>query len=373
MLSIVAEIKNIWLVKQPKVVALVPAYNEEQIIKRTIDSLMNQTYPFEYVLVIANNCTDKTVDIVHDLQKIYEDKLRLEVMTENKFKKSGALNFGFSLLDNDIDYIFSMDADTIVDTKIIEEGVKQLEREKNVGGICSAYRTFPIDNNATKWQRFIWRMQNIEFALANAWRIENYKSARVLPGVSVIYRMKALKQVQKLKGDVWATDSLVEDYRLTLDIKDLSWEAKSSLKMISWSDVPLKIRGKGGLTDQRQRWYSGTIDELRLRKFKKHSRYELFTIFLLMFNLLARGFLYSAYTILLIRGVSINWITPFLLLPIVAAVTQLYRLIRYADRLDKWQVLFTLTLFLNEVYAFYREMLYAYSIFLSFRRPNRSW
>jgi cellulose synthase/poly-beta-1,6-N-acetylglucosamine synthase-like glycosyltransferase len=315
----------------------VPACNEAETIEKTIHSLMAQTYPFECVRVIANNCTDDTVEIVQMLQAFYESigrpELQLLVMAENKGKKSGALNYGLATVEDDIEFVFGMDGDTIVDERMIEEGIIQFSEEPKTGGICSAYRTLPLGEGVSHWKRFLWRLQNIEFTLANAWRVENYKSARVLPGVSVMFRMEALVDVatlgviidrlqeeettmyprkpftkkwlrcikrrairelqatkQKkvsLRGmmlggkiaKVWATNNLVEDYRLTLDLKDIGWQVKSSLDMISWSDVPLRLRGKGGLWDQRQRWYSGTIDELRLRRLKRHSRYEIFTIF----------------------------------------------------------------------------------------------
>lgn len=369
-------IQNKKTTKRLRVVALVPAHNEEDIISDTIASLMSQTYPFSYVLVIADNCTDKTIEIVKEHQKTYGSrKLRLMETVGNTAKKAGALNQGFeAVLKSRPDYIFGMDADTIVDKKMIEEGVHQFAREPNTAGICSAYRTLPLKDDVNLWERFLWRLQNIEFGLANAWRVENYDSARVLPGVSVIFRTKALKDIYKLhKGTVWATDSLVEDYRLTLELKDLGWDAKSSLSMISWSDVPLKIAGRGGLFDQRQRWYSGTVDELRRRGMKKHSRYELFTITLLAVNLLMRALLLASYGLLLAFGQNIELIVFFLLLPVAASIIQFYRWVKYTDQKDIWQGIMTITLVANELYAVFREFVYMYSIWVSYRRPNRVW
>jgi len=190
-----------------------------------------------------------------------------------------------------------------------------------------------------------------------------------------MFRAKALRKVQKKHkdGTIWATDSLVEDYRLTLELKDLGWGVKSSLEMISWSDVPLRIRGKGGLFDQRQRWYSGTVDELRKRGIKKNSRYEAFTISLLSLNLLMQLLLYATYTLIILSHGGVRWVSPFLILPVAAAALQFHRWIRYADQRDKWQGLMTITLIPNELYAIFREVIYVYSIWLSYRRPNRAW
>ena len=367
-----------------KVVALVPAYNEQNIIERTIDSLMAQTYPFEYVLVIANNCKDDTVTIVQMLQRKrygYE-RLRLVEMKENPDLKAGALNYGFNLVEDDVEFVFCMDSDTIVQEQMIEVGVHKFTQrsEGNTGGVCSAYRALPLKDDATKWERFLWRLQNIEFGLANAWRLEHYKSARVLPGVSVMYRMDALRDVRQLHMEqdpsdatVWATKNRVEDYLLTLELKDLGWKAKSSHDMVSWSDVPLKLNGSGGLFQQRARWYSGTVDVIRPRGTSKHSRYEVFTIGLLILNLLMRFVLISSYGLLLVSGLPVTLVSGFLLLPVAAAAMQLYRLIKYTDQLDRWQIIFTATLVINEAYAAYKEVLYAYSVWLSYARPNRGW
>lgn len=360
---------------KPRVVALLPAHNEQDIIESTIESLMNQSHPLEYVLVIADNCTDDTEKIIRRCQKQYgADRLRLTRTVKNKYKKAGALNHGFRKLRDKPEFIFGMDADTILHKDIIKAGIKQFKRESETGGICSAYRVLPLKQDSTRWERVLWRLQNIEFGLANAWRVENYKSARVLPGVSVMFRTQALNDVRKLhRGTVWATDSLVEDYRLTLELKEVDWGVKSSLEMISWSDVPLKISGKGGLFDQRQRWYSGTVDEIRRKDLRRHTHYEIFTITLLAFNLLMRALLYSTYGLILLSGSAVQWVSFFLLLPLAAVLVQFSRWIKYTDQRDKWQGLMTLFLLPNELYAMFRESIYIYSIWLSYRRPNRAW
>ncbi len=358
-----------------RVVALVPAHNEQASIAKTIDCLMDQTYPLSYALVIADNCSDQTVKIVRKYQKKYGTrKLRLLKTKNNSAKKAGALNQGFMSIKSKPDYIFGMDGDTILDKNIIEAGVKLLQKEPNTAGVCSAYRTLPLPERSSRWQRYLWRLQNIEFGLANAWRVENYNNARVLPGVAVMFRTRALRDVNKLhKGTIWATDSLVEDYRLTLELKDLGWQVKSSLDMISWSDVPLKLNGKGGLFDQRQRWYSGTVDEIRRRGLKEHSRYEAFTITLLSFNLLMRALLYATYVLIIVRGDFNNLVSIFLLLPLAAALVQFYRWLKYCDQRDFWQGLMTITLLPNELYAIFKEFTYAYSTWLSYARPDRAW
>jgi hypothetical protein len=143
--------------------------------------------------------------------------------------------------------------------------------------------------------------------------------------------------------------------------------------MISWSDVPLKIRGKGGLFDQRQRWYSGTVDEIPRPELKRYTYYEIFTISVLGLNLLMRFLLYGTYGLVIATDGLVQLASIFLLVPVAAALVQFYRWARYADQRDKWQGVMTILLIPNEIYAIFRECTYVYAIWLSYRRPNRAW
>ena len=46
--------------RAPRIVALVPAHNEESDIGRTLDGLLSQTRPIDRIVVILDNCTDGT-------------------------------------------------------------------------------------------------------------------------------------------------------------------------------------------------------------------------------------------------------------------------------------------------------------------------
>jgi len=56
--------KRAELAGHPRVVALVPAHNEEASIGLALDSLAAQTRRPDLVIVIADNCTDGTVAVV---------------------------------------------------------------------------------------------------------------------------------------------------------------------------------------------------------------------------------------------------------------------------------------------------------------------
>ena len=50
-------------VKTAKIVVVVPAHNEQESIARTIKALLGQTRQPDRIVVVADNCTDQTVQI----------------------------------------------------------------------------------------------------------------------------------------------------------------------------------------------------------------------------------------------------------------------------------------------------------------------
>lgn len=64
--------KSYKLEKLPKVSVLIPARNEEKKIERCVKSLLNQEYPYFEVIVLNDNSSDRTLEI---LKTIREEKL----------------------------------------------------------------------------------------------------------------------------------------------------------------------------------------------------------------------------------------------------------------------------------------------------------
>ena len=62
---------------KPLISILVPARNEESCIKECIESLCQIEYPHIEIIVLDDNSTDATGQILHDLQSIYPHKLTI--------------------------------------------------------------------------------------------------------------------------------------------------------------------------------------------------------------------------------------------------------------------------------------------------------
>jgi dolichol-phosphate hexosyltransferase len=90
-----------------KITLLVPCYNEEKSIGKVIDSvpkskLKKAGYAIE-ILVIDNNCTDKTAEIAK--------KKGARVVEEKMKGKGNAIKRGFKSISKDTDYVVMVDGD----------------------------------------------------------------------------------------------------------------------------------------------------------------------------------------------------------------------------------------------------------------------
>lgn len=118
-----------------RITILVPAHNEEFSLPVTLGALKQQTRDPDRVIVVADNCTDRTVEIAHEMgYETFES-------VDNVHKKGGALNQALAeiLPDADArDVIMIMDADTRLSPRFLEVGGQRFADDREltaVGGV----------------------------------------------------------------------------------------------------------------------------------------------------------------------------------------------------------------------------------------------
>lgn len=110
--------------KNPEVTILMSAYNEEKYIKKTIDSLLNQTYKNVKFVIINDGSTDNTSNILNEYEKKYPDKIKF-INNKRNVGLTRCLNIGLSFCDGE--YIARADANDHYDPTRLEKQVKFLE------------------------------------------------------------------------------------------------------------------------------------------------------------------------------------------------------------------------------------------------------
>ncbi len=361
----------------PRIVALVPACNEEDQIGHTIESLLEQTHKLEKIVVIANNCVDGTAEIARTYADIHPSITVMEIH-HNRGKKAGALNCALATLDPDQwDFVLQMDADTLLDRHLVMEGILEFQRNPQLGGVCSRCFLKPHGDETPLVGRILWRFQNLEYGFGDSARIQRSGRVNVLAGAVCIYRMDVLLKVahcriqRKSSSIVWREDSLVEDYELTLDTQKLGYDTEVGMRMFSLTDAMLTIPE---LKAQRLRWYGGTAATLRRRKLASEIRKEVAVQSFYMIVILGRLALVLLWMLVLIAvpvtQLGVEW--WWLIMPLITTANYLSR-IRYVRDRDVSQWIIVSTLLPLELYITWDQILTVVSYGKNFIKPSTSW
>ena len=112
----------------PLVSIVVPVYNGEKYLKESIDSIIAQTYPNTEILVMDDNSTDNTSEII----KSYSDKI---IPFKNKINLGQFENVNKGIEKTKGEYICVYHADDIYKPTIVEKEVRFLQNNISVGAV----------------------------------------------------------------------------------------------------------------------------------------------------------------------------------------------------------------------------------------------
>lgn len=297
--------------KFPFVIAIVPAYNEQDHVLRTLKSLRDQTRRPDEIIVLADNCTDGTVALALAAGvSVVETK-------KNRDGKGGALNQLLKkimpILDDD-DCILVMDADTVLNNRFIESTVTTLftKSRKPIAGIGGI---FLADDD--KWN-LVRQLQSNEYVRYQRRLRRRMGRALVLTGTGTVFKVGALRAVQEARRNgrlpdlgksrgVYDTSGLTEDNELTLSIKELGF------RVISPKDCTVKTAMMPNLVSlykQRVRWQRGALENLIAHGFNRHTAPYMLRQFLTYLGVLFMPFYLYTLTVALISQSDINFFYP---------------------------------------------------------------
>jgi glycosyltransferase involved in cell wall biosynthesis len=118
---------------------IVPLYNKEKYIKRTINSILNQTYRNFEIIVVNDGSTDNSLSIV----KSIKDK-RIKIYSRKHEGVSCARNFGIKKATGE--YIAFLDADDKWDKNFLQEILRLQHKYPKFKFFATAYKIMYSDN-----------------------------------------------------------------------------------------------------------------------------------------------------------------------------------------------------------------------------------
>lgn len=239
------------------VTVLIPAHNEETLIGATIASLQQQSHRPERIIVVADNCTDRTIEIA------WASGVDVVESTGNRHKKAGALNQALAVVlpgQGDNDVVMVMDADTTLDDGFLEAAVRRLTDDRALMAVGGLFYGEEGRGVLGQFQR----NEYIRYA-----RDMKRRRGRVfvLTGTASLFRPLALRKIAEsrgttlpgVRGHVYDTAALTEDNELTIAIKSLGGLMISPQECTVVTEV---MPTWNALWAQRLRWQRGALDNL---------------------------------------------------------------------------------------------------------------
>lgn len=235
--------------KKHKFMMIIPAHNEEVVIRNLVESLKALDYPKELydIYVIADNCTDKTAEIARDAGAIV-----LERFDEKRKTKGFALNWFLDkkIKENaDYDAFCVFDADNVVDSNFLNAMNKKLCQGETV---VQGYKD--IKNPTDSWI-------SAGYALFYWTQHKFYHLARYNCGLSPLMNGTGfMVKFDLIKETGWNTKTLTEDIEFSLiniaQGNKLGW----AVDAVVYDEQPTTF---GQSWNQRIRWTVGHIQCLK--------------------------------------------------------------------------------------------------------------
>ena len=170
----------------PSVSIMIPCWNEEITVVKTIESLLALNYPQEklFVVVIDDGSTDNTWSVVQ--QFVNHPQVRL-LQKENEGSKFAALNYGLDNIHTDI--VGCLDADSRVDSEALRHSILPFSNPE----IMCVVPSMVIDQPKTFWQH----MQKPEYELGIYMRnvFSSLNSLYITPGPFSIFRKSVFDKI----------------------------------------------------------------------------------------------------------------------------------------------------------------------------------
>jgi biofilm PGA synthesis N-glycosyltransferase PgaC len=340
--------------KTAKVVVVVPAHNEERSIAHTIQALLQQTRRPDRVVVVADNCTDKTVEVA----RRFGNRVTVIETHGNRDRKVGALTLAWQqYVAYGYDYMLGVDADTVLSSNALEDLERELESSPKVGGVMARY-TFDPDLGQTRWARLLIRLQRMEFA---AWTIDMLHRRRntyVLGGQATLFRVEALNEVVEAERRLgpWDPEAQVEDMELTWALTARNWETKVSGTARAYAGPMITVKS---LWAQRRKWDEGMIRLLLGTKIGATTLYPWRMQLKMALNALTRAmFVVLLATSLAVGAFAWNWI--WVVPPVLAVLLNLKHARKVPGR-TKLDLVLAGTLVAVELYLWLRVLIWAVS------------
>lgn len=147
---------------QPFISIIVPTFNEENVITKRIENLLNLNYPSEKyeVIIVDSNSNDKTVsNAKQTIQNLPISLPSIKIIEEKQRRgKASAINYGKTQAKGD--YILVTDANAIFNQNVLKEIMPHFQ-DPRVGAVGGRYCVANLENQLAASTSFYWDLEYV--------------------------------------------------------------------------------------------------------------------------------------------------------------------------------------------------------------------
>jgi len=228
----------------PRVAVLIPAYNEETVITRTIRSVLNSDYPNLHIIVIDDGSSDRTVEVATLAYKAEIAAGKVQILTKPNGGKAAALNYALEHFSEEI-YV-GIDADTVIAPDAISKLIPHFE-DPTIGAVAGNAKVGNRVNLWTRWQALEYiTSQNFERRALDLFNV-----VTVVPGAIGAWRTAPVRA-----AGGYPINTVAEDADLTMNLLEQRYKVVYEDRALAFTEAPIDAQG---LMRQRFRWSFGTL------------------------------------------------------------------------------------------------------------------
>ena len=253
------------LANYPTVTIIIPCYNEESTLEKTVKSLRLLDYPQDKltIFLVDDGSKDNTWSII----KKYENSANIRIFHKENGGKHTALNLGLEYLESE--FVGCLDADSFVHPQALKRIMKTFESDPNTMAVAPSIISFNQNN-------IIQTVQKVEYEIAVYVKkiLGLVGGIHVTPGPFSIFRRKVFDNLGPYRKA-----HNTEDQEICLRMQENFYKIDGCQDAYVYTNTPDSIMK---LHRQRVRWIYGFIKNLidyrRLLFRKKYGTVALLTL-----------------------------------------------------------------------------------------------
>lgn len=272
----------------PSVTTIVPCWNEEKTVARTVHSLLELDYPKDKfrIMIVDDGSTDKTWEVIQQ----FKNNPQIELHTKKNGGKYTALNYGLSKLTTDL--VGCLDADSYVHKDTLKKIVYYFQDKE----------TMAVAPSIKLWEpkSVLQLLQKIEygFGIFNRKMFQYMNAIYITPGPFSIFR----KEVFEKLGPYRHAHN-TEDIEIALRMQENGMKIVHAHNAFVYTVPPNTVKK---LLVQRIRWSHGFIQNAKDYRYmffkRKYGNVGMFVLPMAVISIMSVLFISSLSIFSIIRS-----------------------------------------------------------------------